>query len=91
MAACAIAQHWGRAIGDLGREVRLIPPACVKRQKNDLADAEAIAKAGFRPTMRFVVVKIEAQQAAAMAYRTRNLVVRQRIQAINASGRGHAP
>jgi transposase len=52
----------------------LIPPAYVKpfvkRQKNDMADAEAIAEAASRPTMRFVAVKSEAQQAAAMAYRT---------------------
>ena len=60
MEACGSAHHWGRAIGDLGHEVRLIPPACVKpfvkRQKNDAADAEAIAEAASRPTMRFVAV-----------------------------------
>ena len=43
----------------------------MKRQKNDMADAEAIAEAASRPTMRFVAVKSEAQQAAPMAYRTR--------------------
>jgi len=88
MEACASAHHWGRAIGDLGHEIRLIPPAYVrpfvKRQKNDMADAEAIAEAASRPTMRFVAVKSEAQQAAAMAYRTRDLLVRQRTQTINA-------
>jgi transposase len=84
MEACASAHHWGRGIGDLGRGVRLIPPACVKplikRHKNDMADAEAAS----RPTMRFVAVKSEAQQAAAMAYRTRDLLVRQRTRTINA-------
>jgi transposase len=49
-----------------------------------MADAEAIAEAASRPTMRFVAVKSEAQQAAAMAYRTRDLLVRQRTQTINA-------
>ena len=88
MEACASSHHWGRVIGDLGHEVRLIPPAYVKpfvkRQKNDMADAEAIAEAASRPTMRFVAVKSEAQQAAAMAYRTRDLLVRQRTQSTNA-------
>ncbi len=88
MEACASAHHWARAIGSLGHIVKLIPPAYVrpfvKRQKNDAADAEAIAEAAGRPTMRFVAPKTEAQQAAAMAYRTRDLLVRQRTQTINA-------
>jgi transposase len=92
MEACASAHHWGRAIRDLGHEVRLIPPVYVKpfvkRQKNDAADAEAIAEATTRPTMRFVAVKTEEQQARAMVFRTRDLFVRQRTQLINAL-RGH--
>ena len=58
MEACASAHHWARAIGSLGHEVRLIAPLYVKpfvkRQKNDASDAEAIAEAASRPTMRFV-------------------------------------
>nr|WP_245538211.1 hypothetical protein [Roseobacter litoralis] len=64
MEACASAYYWGWAIGDLSHEARLIPPAYVKpfvkRQNNDMADAEAIAEAAFRPTMLFVAVKSEA-------------------------------
>ncbi len=60
----------------------------VKRQKNDAADAEAIAEAALRPTMRFVAVKTEDQQARAMLFRTRQMFVGQRTQMINAL-RGH--
>jgi transposase len=92
MEACATAHEWGRAIGELGHEIRLIPPAYVKpfvkRQKNDTSDAEAIAEAAARPTMRFVAVKTEEQQARSMIFRTRDLLVRQRTQLINAL-RGH--
>ena len=92
MEACASAHHWGRAIGNLGHEVKLVPPIYVKpfvkRQKNDAADAEAICEATARPTMRFVAVKTQEQQARGMLFHTRDLLVRQRTQTINAL-RGH--
>ena len=53
-----------------------------------MADAEAITEAAQRPTMHFVAVKTEAQQAQAMLFHTRDLLVRQRTQTINAL-RGH--
>jgi transposase len=88
MEACASAHFWSRELGSLGHEVRLIAPAYVKpfvkRQKNDAADAEAICEAAQRPTMRFVPVKSEAQQASAAVFRARDLLVRQRTQLLNA-------
>ncbi|MFQ6184768.1 IS110 family transposase [Sinorhizobium meliloti] len=90
--ACGGAHHWGRELMDMGHTVRLIPPAYVKpfvkRNKNDAVDAEAICEAAQRPNMRFVAVKSEEQQAAALVFRTRDLLVRQRTQLINAI-RGH--
>ena len=92
MEACASAHHWAREIIALGHQVRLMPPAYVKayvkRGKTDAADAEAIAEAVTRPTMRFVAVKSKAQQAALMLHKTRDLLVRQRTMLINAL-RGH--
>jgi len=92
MEACGSAHHWAREIGRLGHAVRLIPPAYVKpfvkRQKNDAADAEAICEAAQRPTMRFVAPKSEQTQAAALVFRARDLLVKQRTQIIN-SLRGH--
>ncbi len=92
MEACGSAHYRGREIVALGHEVRLVPPIYVKpfvkRHKNDSADAEAISEAAQRPTMHFVAVKTEAQQAQGMLFRTRDLLVRQRTQTINAL-RGH--
>jgi transposase len=60
----------------------------VKRGKTDAVDAEAICEAVSRPTMRFVPIKTAECQAALMVLKTRDLLVRQRTQAINAV-RGH--
>lgn len=90
--ACGGAHHWAWELMRMGHDVRLIAPAYVKpfvkRQKNDAPDAEAICEAAQRPNMRFVTVKSEEQQASALVFRTRDLLVRQRTQTINAI-RGH--
>ncbi len=82
MEACATSHHWAREITALGHEVRLMAPryvkAYVKRNKNDMADAEAICEAVTRPTMRFVEIKTVDQQSVLMLHRTRHLFVRQR-------------
>src|SRR3974377_2367287 len=81
--------YWAREVTKLGHEVRLMPSkdvkAYVKRNKHDAADAEAICEAVRRPTMRFVAVKSAEQQGQLMQHRTRDLLMRQRTQVINAT------
>src|SRR6202158_4835822 len=88
MEACATAHYWARELRKLGHEVRLMPAkdvkAYVKRNKNDAADAAAICEAVRRPTMRFVRIKSAEQQGQLMQHRTRDLLIRQRTQIINA-------
>ena len=90
--ACGGSHFWAREIEAIGHDVRLIPAAYVKayvkRGKTDAVDAEAICEAVSRPTMRFVPIKTANCQAALMVLKTRDLLVRQRTQAINAV-RGH--
>jgi len=88
MEACASAHYWARELTKLGHEVRLMPAkdvkAYVKRNKNDAVDAEASCEAVRRPTMRFVTVKSAEQQGQLMQHRTRDLLMRQQTQVINA-------
>jgi transposase len=90
--ACATAHHWARELIALGHEPRLMPPtyvkAYVKRNKHDVADAEAICEAVRRPSMRFVPIKTAEQQSALMMHRARDLLIRQRTMLVNAL-RGH--
>ena len=92
MEAYATSNHRGIFAESHGHEVRLVPAAYVKpfvkRQKNDRADAEAIAEAALRPTMRFVAVKSAETQSRAVAFRTHQCMVRQRMQLTN-DLRGH--
>jgi len=88
MEACAGSHHWARELRALGHEVRIMPAhyvkPYVKRNKNDAADAAAIAEAVTRPSMRFVAVKEPQQQGLLMLHRTRALLVRQRTMLVNA-------
>jgi transposase len=92
MEACATSHYWGRMARASGHEVRLIPPIYVKpfvkRQKNDAADAAAIAEAAVRPNMHCVAVKSAEHQARVVAFRAHQCFVGQRTQLINAL-RGH--
>lgn len=86
--ACGSASYWAREMEALGHEVRLIAPQYVrpflKRQKNDAADAEAIVIAARQPEMRFVAPKTANQQAKAVLFRSRERLVHQRTELVNA-------
>jgi transposase len=86
--ACASSHYWARELQALGHTVRLMPPTYVKpyvkRQKNDMADAEAICEAVSRANMRFVPTKTPEQQSGLMLHRTRHLLIRQQTSVINA-------
>ena len=92
MEACATSHFWGRCAQGFGHDVRLLPPIYVKpfvkRQKNDAANAAAIAEAAVRPNLHYVAVKSAEHQARAVAFRTHQCLVGQRTQLINAL-RGH--
>ena len=87
MEACCGAHHLGRVLRAHGHEVRLMSPEYVrpyvKSQKNDDRDAEAIAEAATRPTMRFVELKSEAQLDMQTLHRARDRLVGERTALIN--------
>jgi transposase len=87
MEACCGAHHLGRLLAAQGREVRLMSPEYVrpyvKAQKNDDRDAEAIAEAATRPTMRFVALKTEEQLDVQVLHRVRDRLVGQRTSLMN--------
>src|SRR5271163_1294329 len=88
MEACGAAHYWARELRKLGHEVKLMAPqqvkAYVKRNKNDGRDAEGLCEAMSRPTMQFVPVKTEEQQAALMLVGVRERLVSRRTQLSNA-------
>ena len=84
MEACAGAHHIGRQLEALGHDVRLIPAQYVKPflkgHKNDYRDAEAIAEAVLRPTMRFVRIKTPEQMDLLALHRVRSRLVSRRTE-----------
>jgi transposase len=87
MEACCGAHYMGRSLAGQGHEVRLMSPEYVrpyvKAQKNDDRDAEAIAEAATRPTMRFVAMKSEAQLDMQTLHRVRDQLVGNRTSLMN--------
>ncbi len=87
MEACVGAHHLSRQLLALGHDARLMPARYVKPflkgQKNDFRDAEAIAEAVQRPTMRFVRTKSMEQLDLQALHRVRARLVRQRTAVIN--------
>ena len=87
MEACVGAHHLSRKLKALGHDARLMPAEYVrpysKGQKNDFRDAEAIAEAVQRPTMKFVATKTAEQLDLQALHRVRERLVRQRTGIIN--------
>src|SRR6201993_1736093 len=85
--ACVGAHHLSRKLQGLGHDARLMPAKYVrpysKVQKNDFRDAEAIAEAAPRPTMKFVATKTAEQLDLQALHRVRELFVSQRTGIIN--------
>jgi transposase len=87
MEACVGAHHLGRQLMALGHDVRLMAAKYLrpysKGQKNDFRDAEAIAEAVQRPTMKFVAIKTVEQLDLQALHRVRERLVSQRTGVIN--------
>jgi transposase len=87
MEACVGAHHLSRKLNSLGHDARLMPAKYVrpysKGQKNDFRDAEAVAEAVQRPTMKFVVTKTADQLDLQALHRVRERLVSQRTGIIN--------
>lgn len=87
MEACCGAHHVGRLFAAQGHEVRLMSPEYVrpyvKAQKNDDNDAEGIAEAATRPTMRFVELKSQDRLDLQTVHRVRSRLVAARKALLN--------
>jgi len=87
MEACSSAHYWARLFTSYGHDVKLMSPQYVKpyvkTNKNDMADAEAIAEAVTRSNMRFVPIKNTAQQDILCLHKVRERIVKNRTSLSN--------
>lgn len=87
MEACSSSHYWARELVKLGYNAKLMAPQFVKpyvkTNKNDAADAAAICEAVTRPSMRFVDIKTETQQALLLLHRDRSGLIRDRTALVN--------
>jgi len=87
MEACSGAHFLARALVEQGHDVRMMPAEYVrpyvKSNKNDFIDAEAIAEAVLRPTMRFVPVKTDEQLDLQALHRVRERWIQRRVALVN--------
>ena len=87
MEACGGSQYWGRVFTHAGHDVRIVPAQfvkpSVKTNKNDVNDAEAIAEAASRATMRFVPLKTNEQLELQASHRIRRRLVHERTAVVN--------
>src|SRR4051812_12010047 len=87
MEACSGAHFLARALMAQGHDVRLMPAeyvrAYVKSNKNDFIDAEAIAEAVLRPTMRYVPVKTDEQLDLQALHRVRERWIQRKVALVN--------
>jgi transposase len=87
MEASCGAHHLGRILQEQGHEIRLMSPQYVrpyvKSQKNDDRDAEAIAEASTRPTMKFVTLKTPEQLDMQTLHRVRDQLIGERTSLMN--------
>lgn len=90
MESCGGSHWFARQCQRLGHDVRLIPPQYVKpyvkTNKNDFIDADAIAEAATRPSMRFVSVKTEEAQVLAAIQRIRSSYIKERTACMSRIG-----
>ena len=91
MEACPGSQWLARKLQMMGHQVRIVPAQFVKpyvkSQKNDMIDAEAIAEAVTRPTMRFTQVRTPEQVDLQALHRIRDQLVSSRTRLITRCGR----